>query len=343
MLTAKKGGTAVCTAITYQTRDRYAGRTLDLTASYGENIVVTPRNFPLLFRSLPALRAHHALIGVALVSQGYPLYYDAVNEQGLYMAGLRFAGNAVYQAERVGADNVASFEFIPWILGRCATVAEARPLLERLCLTDIPFSQALPSAPLHWLLSGPDGTLVVEPGPAGLQVYDNPAGVLTNNPPFPAQLAHLAEFLHLTREIPDNRFAPGLDLGLQSLGLGAVGLPGDFSSASRFVRAAFVKWNAVSGPGETESVGQLFHLLDAVALPRGCVREADGNFQHTLYTSCCNADRGHYYCATYDCRELTRVDLSQGRPDGTQLAVFPLHRRPQTEREAEAGKFSKAP
>ena len=330
----------MCTAIAYQTRDRYAGRTLDLTASYGESVVVTPRNFPLPFRALPALRSHHALIGVALVSRGYPLYYDAVNDQGLYMAGLRFAGSAVYLPEEAGADNVASFELIPWVLGRCATVAQARDLLGRLRLTDTPFSQALPPAPLHWFLSGRDGAAVLEPGPEGLRIYDNPVGVLTNNPPFPSQLDHLAGFLHLTREVPENRFAPGLPLGLQSLGLGARGLPGDFSSASRFVRAAFVRWNAVSGPGEAESVSQLFHLLDAVAVPRGCVRGTDGAFEHTLYTACCNADRGRYYYTTYDCREVTRVDLVQGRPDGTQLAVFPLRRQPRTAPEPDAEKFS---
>ena len=330
----------MCTAIVYQTRDRYAGRTLDLTASYGESVVVTPRNFPLPFRHLPALRTHRALLGVALVSRGYPLYYDAVNDAGLYMAGLRFPGQAVYRPPEPGADNAASFELIPWVLGRCATAAEARDLLARLRVTDTAFSPALPPAPLHWLLSGRDGTLVLEPGPEGLRVHEDPVGVLANIPPFPSQLDHLAGFRHLTREVPEDRFAPGLALELQSLGLGARGLPGDFSSASRFVRAAFVAGNAVSGPGEAESVSQLFHLLDAVAVPRGCVRGTDGAFEHTLYTACCNADRGRYYYTTYDCREVTRVDLVQGRPDGTQLAVFPLRRQPRTAPEPDAEKFS---
>ena len=320
----------MCTAITYQTRDHYFGRNLDVPASYGESVVVTPRNFPLPFRRMPALERHYALLGVALTARNYPLYYDAVNEAGLAMAGLNFPGNADYKPEVPGQDNVTPFELIPWLLGRCASLAEARAALERLSLVRIPFSPDLPLAPLHWLLADRTGAaIVVECVAEGLRIYDNPVGVLTNNPPFPFHREHLAHFLNLTRETPASRFAPGVELRPCSLGLGAFGLPGDLSSASRFVRAAFVKGNAVSGGSEAESVHQFFHILDAVAQPRGCAVAGDAGYEHTVYASCCNLERGLYYYTTYENRQITCVDLRREQLDHDQLAVYPMLHRPQ--------------
>ena len=154
-------------------------------------------------------------------------------------------------------------------------------------------------------------------------------GVLTNNPPFPFHREHLAHFLNLTRETPASRFAPGVELRPCSLGLGAFGLPGDLSSASRFVRAAFVKCNAVSGGSEAESVHQFFHILDAVAQPRGCAVAGDAGYEHTVYASCCNLERGLYYYTTYENRQITCVDLRREQLDHDQLAVYPMLHRPQ--------------
>ena len=271
---------------------------------------------------------HYALIGVALTAEGYPLYYDAVNEKGLGMAGLNFPDNAVYQPEDPRRDNVAPFELIPWILGQCASLEEARTLLDRLNLAGIPFSRQLPLAPLHWLLADRTGALAVEPVREGLQVYENSAGVLTNNPPFPYHKEHLAHFLHLTREMPENRFSPALDLRPCSLGLGSFGLPGDWSSASRFVRAAFTRLNAAPGRDEAENVSQFFHILDAVAQPRGCVQAGEADDECTVYSSCCNTGRGLYYYTTYENRQITCVALHRENLDGSHLAEYPMLRRP---------------
>ena len=115
----------MCTAATYQTKDFYFGRTLDYEFTYGDEITVTPRNFPLSFRHEDTLEKHYAILGMAHVAEGYPLYYDAINEKGLGMAGLNFVGNAVYGEVIPGRENVAQFEFIPWILAQCATVSDA--------------------------------------------------------------------------------------------------------------------------------------------------------------------------------------------------------------------------
>ena len=175
----------MCTAATYRTKDFYFGRTLDNERSFGEEVTVTPRNFPLHFIEAMDLPAHYALIGMACVLENYPLYYDAVNEKGLSMAGLNFVGNAVYHSSRKGRDNIAQFELIPWLLSQCATVGEARLLLEKLNLLDTPFSPGLPPAQLHWLIADRESAITVEPVAEGLKIYENPVGVLTNNPPSP--------------------------------------------------------------------------------------------------------------------------------------------------------------
>ena len=319
----------MCTAITYRTRDHYFGRTLDLEFFYNETVTVTPRNYPFAFRTLPTLAAHYAIIGMATVADGYPLYYEATNEHGLSMAGLNFPGNAHYFSPCVGKDNVAPFECIPWILGQCKNLAEARLLLEAIHLCDIPFSAEFPLSPLHWMIADREGAITVESVAEGLKIYENPIGVLTNNPRFDYHMTHLCDYMQLTHLPPENRFASSIDLAAYSRGMGAWGLPGDLSSASRFVRAAFVRQNSVSGEREEESVSQFFHILGAVEQQRGCVRLPDGRYEITVYTSCCNTDRGIYYYTTYENSRISAVDMHKEDLNGDRLICYPLVKDPQ--------------
>lgn len=314
----------MCTAVSYKTKNFYFGRTLDYESTFPTHITVTPRRFPLRFRHGGTMSAHHALIGMAYVVGDYPLYYDGMNEKGLCMAGLNFVGNAVYRSPAPEGDNVCQFEFIPWILGQCATVAEARGLLSRIRLTDTPFREDLPVSDLHWMMADRQESITVESVADGVMVYDNPVGVLTNNPPFPEQIFHLNDYMHLSPGAPENRFSDRLDLRPYSRGMGAMGLPGDLSSPSRFVRAAFVKMNSASGDTETESVGQFFHIMGSVEQPSGCCLVGDGEYERTIYTSCCSADRGIYYYTTYENPAITAVDMTREDLDGVNLVRYPM-------------------
>lgn len=316
----------MCTAATYQTKDFYFGRTLDYDFSYGEEVVITPRHFPLVFRFQDPMENHFSMIGTAHVEEGCPLYYEAVNEKGLGMAGLNFVGNAVFGKEQPDRENVATFEFIPWILGQCATLREARELLGRLNLTDTAFREQLPAAQLHWIIADRSGAVTVESVQEGLRVYDNPVGVLTNNPSFDRQMFQLNNYMHLSAKEPQNRFSPKLDLRGYGRGMGALGLPGDLSSQSRFVRASFVKMNSVSGDSEAESVSQFFHILGSVDQQRGCCEVEEGKYEITIYTCCCNADRGIYYYTTYDNHQITAVDMNLEDLDGAEPIRYPLLR-----------------
>lgn len=314
----------MCTAVTYKTKDHYFGRNLDLEFSYHETVTVTPRNYPFHFRKMGDLHTHYAMIGMAYVTEDYPLYYDATNEKGLSMAGLNFPGNAFYPPAAEGRDNVAPFEFIPWLLGQCATVAEARVLLSRVNLVNLNFNEALPLSPLHWIISDREQSVTVEPMRDGLKIFDNPVGVLTNNPPFDFQMYNLSNYMALSAEPPENRFSQKVDLAPYSRGMGAMGLPGDLSSASRFVKAAFTRLNSRSGDSEEESVSQFFHILGSVAQQRGCVHMGDGKYEITIYSSCCNIDRGIYYYTTYENSRITGVDMRREDLDGRALVSYPL-------------------
>ncbi len=314
----------MCTAATYKTKDFYFGRTLDYEFSYGEEITVTPRNFVFRYSFMGTMEKHYAMIGIAHIEGEYPLYYDAVNEKGLGMAGLNFVGNADYKGEIAGKENVASFEFIPWILSQCATVQESKNLLNKINLTDRKFNDKLPAAQLHWLIADRKEAITVESVKDGIMVYDNPAGVLTNNPPFKEQMFQLNNYMHLSTRAPQNHFSDKLPLSVYGRGMGAIGLPGDLSSQSRFVRAAFVKMNAVSGDSENESVSQFFHILGSVDQQRGCCEVEDGKYEYTIYTGCCNADKGVYYYTTYDNHQITAVDMYKENLEGGHLITYPL-------------------
>ena len=314
----------MCTAITYQTRDFYFGRTLDYDISFSEEVTLTPRDFPLPFRHRDTINSHYAILGMAHVVQDYPLYFDAMNEKGLCMAGLNFVGYASYSKAEPGKDNIAQFELLPWILSRCATVAEARKLLERIHITDTAFSDDLEPAQLHWIIADQAEAITVECVREGLRVYDNPVGVLTNNPPFDEQLFQLNNYLHLTTKTPENTFSDKINLSAYSRGMGALGLPGDLSSQSRFVRAAFGKLNSVSGTSESESVSQFFHILNSVEQIKGCCEVGEGKYEMTLYTSCCNTDKGIYYYTTYGNHQITAVHMHRENLNRDFLIRYPL-------------------
>ena len=319
----------MCTAISFTTKDHYFGRNLDLEYSYIETVTITPRNYPLLFRKKESLNTHYAMIGIAYVHNGYPLYYDATNEMGLSMAGLNFPRNADYKPEMLEKDNITPFEFIPWILGQCSTVKDAKVLLDKINLLEEHYNNKLPLSPLHWMISDRESSITVESVKDGLKIYENPVGVLTNNPTFDMQLFHLNNYMNLSPQKPENRFSNKVKLTRYSNGMGALGMPGDWSSQSRFVKTAFTKLNSVCGTSEEESVSQFFHILGSVEHQRGCVDMGNNLYEITLYSSCCNTDKGIYYYRTYENSQITAVDMFRENLDKNKVITYPLIKKQQ--------------
>ena len=299
----------MCTVICYRSDSSYFGRNLDIDRGYGEGVVITPRNYEIKTRCGTPIRSHYAMIGMATVVDNFPLYYEATNEKGLSMAGLNFPESAVYYPLEKEMDNVTPFELIPWVLAQCACVDEAKALLGKINLVNINFSEQLPLSPLHWMLSDKKFSIVVEPLKNGLKIYDDPFEVLTNNPPFEYHCTNVSNYMGLSTGGLSSQFEERIPMKNYSLGMGALGLPGDYSSASRFIKALFVKENSVSEHNEKSSVNQFFHILNSVAMPKGCVQSADG-FEYTHYSSCCNMDTGIYYYATYDELEIKAINMN---------------------------------
>ncbi len=314
----------MCTAITFQTNCHYFGRNLDLERSYGEAVTITPRNFPFRFRCGKSLNRHYAMIGMAVANTSEPLYYDATNERGLSIAGLNFPGNAVYQSAAPDKTNIAPFEVIPFLLSQFETVDQAVEFMKTACIYREPYTPEYPLTPLHWLIADRKKSVTVEPMKDGIRLYDNPVGVLTNNPPFDYHLHRLSDFMQLTHKAPENRFAPQLKLSAYSLGMGSMGLPGDLSSSSRFIKAAFTKWNSVCGDSEEESVTQFFHILESAAQQRGLVLVKDEDYEYTRYSSCCNMDSGIYYYTTYENRQINAVKMEESVINQSEMLQFPL-------------------
>ena len=315
----------MCTAISFLAADHYFGRNLDLEYCYREAVTITPRNYPLSFRNGSDLSSHLAIIGMATVEKDYPLYYDGTNEAGLSMAGLNFPGNAYYRKESHSQISIAPFELIPWVLCQCRSTAEAKQLLEHTSIDAIPFSAEYPLSDLHWIVSDKKESITIEPMNSGLIITENSVGILTNNPPFGYHMLNLCNYMQLTSDAPDNRLSQQITIKPYSRGMGAIGLPGDLSSSSRFIRACFTKLNSVRPETEDAAVTQFFHILGSVEQQEGCVKVGE-HFEKTVYSSCCNTCKGIYYYTTYENRQITGVHLHHEDLNAEYLIPYPLRR-----------------
>ena len=314
----------MCTAISYNSTHHYFGRNLDLERSYGEQITITPRNYPFKFRCGKTFNTHYAMIGMAAIADNYPLYFEATNETGLSLAGLNFPGNAVYSPFCEGKNNIAPFELIPWILAQCRTVDDANAKLGQLNLLNERFSKQYPLSPLHWLLSDKSKSIVVECTDEGIKLYNNAVGVLTNNPPFPYHLHNISNFMQLTNAPPTNK--QPITLQPYSLGLGSFGLPGDMSSGSRFIKAAFTKMHSRCDSTEESAIVQFFHILGSVCQQRGLTQLPTGEYEYTMYSSCCDTSTGTYYYTTYENPANNAVSMQRVDLNRKDLISFPMQK-----------------
>lgn len=220
--------------------------------------------------------------------------------------------------------NLAPYELIPYFLGMYGTIAEIREDLARLNISNIPFAENLPITELHWMISDGTECIVMEQMEEGLKIYENPIGVLTNNPPFDYHLANIRNYMNLTPYYVENSFSETIKLVPYGQGMGAIGLPGDASPASRFVRVAFHKANSVCGEDEEASVTQFFHILDSVAMVQGATITKEDRFDITTYSCCINTSRGIYYYKTYTNNQITAIRMTEETMCKKELSVYEL-------------------
>lgn len=311
----------MCTAASFKNKNTYFGRTLDYEFSYGEKVTITPRNYPFEFRHLGLNNNHYAIIGMAHIHNDYPMYYDAMNEYGLGMAGLNFVCNAKYNEVIEGKENVAQFEFISFILSTCKNVLEAKNKIKEINLVKTPYNEYYPAAKLHWILRDINDCIVVEAMEDGIHIYDNKTGSLTNNPPFNYQLENLKNYVSLNNDEPNKSFS--FNEAFYSRGMGSVGLPGDLTSQGRFVRVSYTAHFSVASPDENSSVNQFFHILESVWQTRGLCKIND-KYEITIYASCMNLNEGIYYYKTYDNPQMSAVYLKHENLNSSKLISYDL-------------------
>ena len=303
----------MCTSIALIKEKALFGRNMDIDYSFGECAVSTPRNFPLSFKKSGVLEKHYAFIGTAAAVNDFPLYAEAMNENGLYIAALKFPVNAFYNdAEIKGRINLAPYEIIPFVLGKCRNLCEAKTLLFETCIIALPFSENLSLSPLHWHIADKSGSITLEKTTEGMRIYDNPANVLTNNPPFPFHLQNKAHFQNLSAENPSNSEE-------EMLGLGSVGLWGGFTPAARFVRADFLLKNT---PENCADVNHFFHILDNVSIPKGAVKTPDGKYHYTTYSCCFDPDEFTFSFRTYNNHQIRSLC---GETEGSSPRILEMN------------------
>ncbi|MBQ8393111.1 MAG: linear amide C-N hydrolase [Clostridia bacterium] len=310
----------MCTTVAKNGDGLIFGRNMDIEEGFGERLILVPRAYPISYKMCKGSNHHFAFMGIGTVIDGYPLFAEAVNEFGLCVAGLNFVGNACYWRENRSKDNIAPYELIPWLLSTCKTISDAISKLKRVNIISVPFKRDVPLPQLHFHIADKRGSIVYESIREGSRIYKNPAGVVTNNPGFDTQLALISNYGALSNRMGSD----GLSfVKPYSLGLGAYGLPGDYSSTSRFARAVFVKRFSKWEKGN--ELFQMMRILDSVAVPKGCVLTEEGMEHYTLYQSVIDARECVYYFRPYGSMDTSRIEMFSMDTDGDILTEIDIH------------------
>lgn len=298
----------------------FLGRNLDWSVGYGQKVVITPKEYNYKSAFLGEMKPKHAIIGMAIVEENIPLYFDCANEAGLAIAGLNFPGYAEYAKDAVdGKTNVAAYEFPLWVVMNFTSVDEAEKVLKDVAIVAKPVSDKFPVSLLHWIIGDGKRSIVVEYTANGMQIFDNDVDVLTNQPGYGWHQENLRNYMNLFNAQPEK-----INWGkaeFKPFGSGSLmrGIPGDYYSPSRFVRLAYLNTHYPTKDTEEENVARMFHTLSGVAMIDGAAAMADGNFEKTVYTGGYSAATKTYYYNTYEDYEIKKVSLSDYDANGKDL------------------------
>ena len=317
----------MCTGLALETKDglHLFGRNMDIEYSFNQSIIFIPRNFKCVNKSnKKELTTKYAVLGMGTIFDDYPTFADGMNEKGLGCAGLNFPVYVSYSKEDIeGKTNIPVYNFLLWVLANFSSVEEVKEELKNANIVDIPISENIPNTTLHWMISDITGkSIVVEQTKEKLNVFDNNIGVLTNSPTFDWHVANLNQYVGLRyNQVPEFK------LGDQSLtalgqGTGLVGLPGDFTPASRFIRVAFLRDAMIKNDKDSIDLIEFFHILNNVAMVRGSTRTVEEKSDLTQYTSCMCLEKGIYYYNTYENNQINAIDMNKENLDGNEIKTY---------------------
>lgn len=316
----------MCTGIRFtDSKGRmFFGRNLDWSCSYGEQIIIAPRAYSRAwaFEEAGEGACEHGIIGMGIVAEGMPLYFDCANEAGLAVAGLNFPGYARYEDAPVkGKTNVAAYEFPLWVASSFETVDEAEAALANVAIVAKPVNERYPVSMLHWLIGDAERSIVVEYTESGMLVFRDDVDVLANQPGFAWHRENLRNYLSLTNAFPKPARWRSAELEPYGSGSGMRGVPGDYYSPSRFVRAAYLNAHYPDKDTEGENVLRLFHTLGGVSMIDGAALMGNGFFERTLYTGGYSAATRTYYFSLYEDPAIKYVSLADHNLEGSELIL----------------------
>lgn len=302
----------------------YFGRNLDVGQDYGEGVIITPRNYPLPYKFLDNTTTKKAVIGMGIVVDGYPSYFDCYNEDGLGIAGLNFPHFAKFSDGPIdGKINLASYEIMLWVTQNFTHVSEVKEALKNVNLVNEAINTSFAVASLHWIISDSDEAIVVEVSKQyGMKVFDDKVGVLTNSPDFNWQLTNLGNYTGLSPHDATAQSWNGQKVAPWGVGTGSLGLPGDSIPANRFVKAAYLNVNYPTAKGEKANVAKFFNILKSVAMIKGSVVNDQGKDEYTVYTACYSSGSKTYYCNFEDDFELKTYQLDDKTMNSTGLITY---------------------
>lgn len=317
----------MCTGIRFaDTRgNMFFGRNLDWSTSYGEQVVVTPRSYLRKWAFADRLAGEscrHGVIGMGIVAEGKPLYFDCANEAGLAIAGLNFPGYAQYEkAPLEGKLNIAAYEFPLWVVSSFETVDDVERALAKVAIVARPVNNRYPVSMLHWIIGDGKRSIVVEYTAEGMQVFRDDVDVLANQPGFAWHRENLRNYISLTSAFPSSVKWRDASLEAYGSGSGMRGMPGDYYSPSRFVRAAYLNARYPQQDTEGENVLRLFHTLGGVSMIEGAALMSNGFFEKTVYTGGYSAKTRTYYFSVYDDPAIKYVSMVDCDLQGSDLLM----------------------
>ncbi|MBR1623437.1 MAG: choloylglycine hydrolase [Pseudobutyrivibrio sp.] len=312
----------MCTGIRFSDTNgnMYFGRNLDWSVGYGQRVLITPKGYEINSPFKSASQMKYAVIGMGIVEENVPLYFDCGNEAGLAIAGLNFPGYAQYEVDAVeGKINVAAYEFPLWIASQFATVDEVEEALKNVAIVARPINDKYPVSMLHWIIGDKTRSIVVEYTKNGMEIFDDDVDVLANQPGFLWHHENLRNYMNLDSNMPDE--VNWQAATLKPFGSGSLmrGIPGDYYSTSRFVRVAYLNTHYPKKSTEEENVARLFHTLSGVAMIDGAARMGDGAYEKTIYTGGFSSATNTYYYNTYEDFTIKSVKLGDYDLNGEEI------------------------
>lgn len=298
----------------------YFGRNLDWSTPYGQKVIITPRGYKYQTAFLGENANSPALIGMGIIAENTPLYFDCANEHGLAIAGLNFPGYAKYEEAPVdGKKNIAAYEFPLWIALNFKTVDEVEKVLPEVTIVARPINDQYPVSELHWIIGDAKRSIVVEYTERGMEIFQNDVDILTNQPGYGWHKENLRNYMNLFSQMPKE--VKWNKATMTAFGSGSLmrGLPGDYYSPSRFIRVAYLNTHYPAKATEEENVSRLFHTLTGVAMIDGAASMSDGAFEKTIYTGGYSTATKTYYYNTYEDPAIKSVKMGDFDLDSASL------------------------